>query len=74
MTRLLRWLTPAMIALVAIFILFVYPPFGGLLRILSAIPGTLVRRTAGPRTFILGHITNPELLLELLADCETNQN
>jgi CheY-like chemotaxis protein len=30
---------------------------------------TLVRRTPGPRTFILGHITNPELLLELLADC-----
>jgi len=33
-------------------------------------PGTLVRRTAGPRTFIMGHITNPDLLLELLADCE----
>jgi DNA-binding response OmpR family regulator len=32
---------------------------------------TLVRRTPGPRTFILGHITNPDLLLELLADCET---
>jgi DNA-binding response OmpR family regulator len=32
---------------------------------------TLVRKTPGPRTFILGHITNPELLLELLADCET---
>jgi DNA-binding response OmpR family regulator len=31
-------------------------------------PGTLVRKTAGPRTFIMGHITNPELLLELLAD------
>lgn len=37
-------------------------------------PGTLVRRTAGPRTFILGHIRNPELLLEMLADCETDQN
>lgn len=24
----------------------------------------------GPRTFILGYITNPELVLELLADCE----
>ena len=35
-------------------------------------PGTLVRRTAGPRTFIMGHITNPDLLLELLADCETD--
>ena len=31
---------------------------------------TLVRRTPGPRTFILGHVTNPELVLELLADCE----
>ena len=35
-------------------------------------PGTLVRRTAGPRTFIMGHITNPDLLLELLADFETD--
>jgi CheY-like chemotaxis protein len=32
---------------------------------------TLVRRGPGPRTFILGHITSPELLLELLADCES---
>jgi CheY-like chemotaxis protein len=31
---------------------------------------TLVRKTPGPRTFIIGHITNPELLLELLADCD----
>lgn len=42
-TRLLRWVSGAMITLVAIFILFVYPPFGVLLRILSAIPGTLLR-------------------------------
>jgi CheY-like chemotaxis protein len=35
---------------------------------------TLVRRTPGPRTFILGHITNPEVLLELLADCEADLN
>jgi DNA-binding response OmpR family regulator len=35
---------------------------------------TLVRRTPGPRTFILGHITNPELLLELLADCDPIEN
>jgi CheY-like chemotaxis protein len=35
---------------------------------------TLVRRTPGPRTFILGHITNPELLLELLADCDPLEN
>jgi CheY-like chemotaxis protein len=35
---------------------------------------TLVRRSPGPRTFILGHITSPELLLELLADCEGEMN
>jgi CheY-like chemotaxis protein len=35
---------------------------------------TLVRRSPGPRTFILGHITSPELLLELLADCEGDLN
>jgi CheY-like chemotaxis protein len=34
---------------------------------------TLVRRSPGPRTFILGHITNPDLLLELLADCEADE-
>ncbi len=31
---------------------------------------TLVRRTPGPRTFILGHISNPDLLLQVLGDCE----
>jgi DNA-binding response OmpR family regulator len=31
---------------------------------------TLVRRSPGPRTFILGHITSPELVLELLDGCE----
>jgi CheY-like chemotaxis protein len=31
---------------------------------------TLVKRSPGPRTFILGHLSNPEMLLELLADCE----
>lgn len=35
---------------------------------------TLVRRKPGPRTCILGHITSPELLLELLADCEAEMN
>jgi DNA-binding response OmpR family regulator len=35
---------------------------------------TLVRKTPGPRTFILGHITNPELVLELLADCDADLN
>jgi hypothetical protein len=28
---------------------------------------TLVKRSPGPRTFILGHISNPELVLDLLA-------
>ena len=35
---------------------------------------TLVRKGPGPRTFILGHITSPELLLELLADCDWEAN
>jgi CheY-like chemotaxis protein len=35
---------------------------------------TLVRRTPGPRTFILGHVTNPDLLMELLADCEGDES
>ena len=34
---------------------------------------TLVRRTPGPRTFILGHVTNPDLLMELLADCDAEE-
>ncbi len=31
---------------------------------------TLVKRSPGPRTFILGHISNPDVLLELLDGCE----
>lgn len=31
---------------------------------------TLVKRSPGPRTFILGHLTNPQLLLELLEGCD----
>lgn len=31
---------------------------------------TLVKRSPGPRTFILGHLTNPDMLLELLESCE----
>jgi DNA-binding response OmpR family regulator len=31
---------------------------------------TLVKRSPGPRTFIVGHITSPELVLELLDGCE----
>jgi DNA-binding response OmpR family regulator len=30
---------------------------------------TLVKRSPGPRTFILGHLSNPDLLLELLDGC-----
>ena len=30
---------------------------------------TLVKRSPGPRTFILGHITNPDVLVELLQAC-----
>lgn len=30
---------------------------------------TLVKRSPGPRTFILGHITSPEVVLELLDGC-----
>ena len=35
-----------------------------------AVTPPLVPRTPGPRTIILGHITNPDILIELLADCE----
>ena len=35
---------------------------------------TLVRRSPEPRTFILGHVTNPDLVMELLADCETDDS
>ena len=35
---------------------------------------TLVRRNPQPRTFILGHLSNPAVLLDLLADCEEKDN
>ena len=35
---------------------------------------TLVRKSPGPRTFILGHVTNPDLLMELLADCDAEDS
>ncbi|HEX5474852.1 MAG TPA: response regulator [Vicinamibacterales bacterium] len=36
----------------------------------SCTPGqVLMRRGAGPQTFILGHLSNPDLLLELLNTC-----
>jgi len=35
---------------------------------------TLVRRAPGPRTFILGHLTNPDLLLEILGDCNLEES
>jgi len=31
---------------------------------------TLVRHSPGPRTYILGHATHPDLVLQLLTDCE----
>jgi hypothetical protein len=31
---------------------------------------TLVKRSPGPRTYILGHITNPDVLIELLDGCD----
>lgn len=31
---------------------------------------TLVKRSPGPRTYILGHITNPDVLVELLDGCD----
>jgi CheY-like chemotaxis protein len=31
---------------------------------------SLVRRSSGPRTYILGHITNPKVLIELLEGCD----
>jgi CheY-like chemotaxis protein len=48
-------------------------PQGGIEDSVAFTP-TLVRKTPGPRTFILGHITNPELVLELLADCDADLN
>jgi DNA-binding response OmpR family regulator len=45
-------------------------PSGGVADSVALTP-TLVRRAPGPRTFILGHITNPEIVMELLADCES---
>ena len=34
---------------------------------------TLVKRSPGPRTFILGHISNPDVLVELLDGCEVER-
>ena len=48
-------------------------PGGGAEDAIAFTP-TLVRRKPGPRTLILGHITSPELLLELLADCEAEMH
>ena len=33
---------------------------------------TLVKRSPGPRTYILGHITNPDVLIELLDGCDSD--
>lgn len=32
---------------------------------------TLVKRSPGPRTYILGHITNPDVLIEVLDACDS---
>jgi len=34
----------------------------------------LVRRRPSPRTYILGHFSSPDLLLELLADCDLGES
>lgn len=44
-------------------------PTGGIEDNVAFTP-TLVRRSPTPRTFILGHMSNPNLLLDLLAECE----
>ena len=44
-------------------------PSGGKADAVAFTP-TLVKRSPGPRTFIIGHLTNPSLLLELLEGCE----
>jgi len=33
---------------------------------------TLVKRSPGPRTYILGHLTNPDVLIELLDGCDSD--
>ena len=43
-------------------------PHQGLVDSIAFTP-TLVKRSPGPRTFILGHITNPEILVEILEAC-----
>lgn len=43
-------------------------PHQGLADSIAFTP-TLVKRSPGPRTFILGHITNPEILVEILEAC-----
>jgi CheY-like chemotaxis protein len=35
---------------------------------------TLVKRAPGPRTFILGHLANPELVLQLLEGCDLDSD
>ena len=44
-------------------------PAGGNADAVAFTP-TLVQRSPGPRTFILGHLTNPDVLLERLEGCE----
>jgi CheY-like chemotaxis protein len=44
-------------------------PNGGTADSIAFTP-TLVKRSPGPRTYILGHMTNPDILVELLEGCE----
>jgi CheY-like chemotaxis protein len=47
-------------------------PAGGIEDGVAFTP-TLVRRAPGPRTFILGHTSSQELLLEVLGDCDLEE-
>ena len=40
----------------------------------NAIAFTVVGKTPTPRTLILGHVTNPELIVQLLAECEPGES
>ena len=44
------------------------------LRDQIAFTPTLVKRSPGPRTFIVGHLSDPAILLELLDGCAPEQN
>jgi hypothetical protein len=45
-------------------------PAMGLADSIAFTPTLVKRSRGGPRTFILGHINNPQLLIDLLEECE----